>query len=85
MVSIYVIKKSNLFKKGLCGKSMYVDPHLSEPQLSDFPDYPNRDLMRFIRFLCAFNRTFLNSPLKIVISHIRTFGKSELASVPVFG
>ena len=23
-----------------------VDPHLSEPQLSDFPDYPNTNFMR---------------------------------------
>ena len=32
-----------------------VDPHISEPQLSDLPNYLNTLLMKFIGFLVHFN------------------------------
>ena len=55
-----------------------VDPLISEPFLSEHPDYPNIILLRFIRL----DRIPIYSNRKYIVSHIRTFHIPELPLVP---
>ena len=68
------IKKMFLVSMYMCMYTMYSRP---KPQLSDFPDYPNSLLMKFIGFLVHFKWNQHSRPMKMYcftylnISHIQ--------------
>ena len=70
-----------IFNSCVCLTST-IDPHISEPQLSNLPDYPNTLLMKFIGFLVHFKWNCHSCQWKCIVLHIWTFHISELGPVP---